>query len=141
MCVGYVGSGLIVRDPLSFPTLLPLTPKETLTLSYSSKINGYLYHKRVSVPLKKMLSEGNAAHPVDCDRPLLTIMVRQTAISICRRLSHPTRSLSRKVCRGQEGPRGRKGILRPDFQANTRPRIFFKSQCHYKIQKDSCEEI
>jgi hypothetical protein len=82
MCVGCVGFGLTVRDPLSFSTLLPLAPKETLTLSYSSKINGYLYHKRVSLPLKKMLSEGNAAHPVECDRPLLTIMVRQTAITI-----------------------------------------------------------
>jgi hypothetical protein len=65
-----------------------LAPKETLTLSYSSKINGYLYHKRVSLPWKKMLSEGNPAHPVECDRPLLTIMVCQTAITICRRLSH-----------------------------------------------------
>jgi hypothetical protein len=25
-----------------------------LTLSYSSKINGYLYHQRVSPPLKKL---------------------------------------------------------------------------------------
>jgi hypothetical protein len=114
MCVGCVGSGLTVRDPLSFPTLLSLAPKEKLTLSYSSKINGYLYHKRVSLPLKKMLSGGNAAHPVECDRPMLTIIVRQTA-NICRRLSHPTRSLSRKVCRGQERPRVRKGTLRPDF--------------------------
>jgi hypothetical protein len=40
--------------------------------------------------------------------------------------SHPTRSLSRIVCRGQERPKGRKGTLRPDFQASTRPRIFVK---------------
>ncbi len=92
-----------------------------------------------------MLSEGNAAHPVGCDSPLqivmavwqpfclnsnfldlLTIMMRQKAITICRRLSHPTRSLSRIVCRRQERPKGRKGTLSHDFQANTRPRIFFK---------------
>jgi hypothetical protein len=30
------------------------------------------------------------------------------------------------VCRGQERPTVRKGTLMPDFQANTRPRIFFK---------------
>jgi hypothetical protein len=44
-----------------------------LTLSYSSKINGYLYHQRVSPPLKKhpdILSEGNAASPMGCDSPL-----------------------------------------------------------------------
>ncbi len=41
--------------------------------------------------------------------------------------SHPTRFLSRIVCRGQEGPKGRKGgTLRPDFQANTKSRIFLK---------------
>ncbi len=48
-------------------------PKVHLTLSYSSKINGYLYHQRVSPPLKKTpwyLSEGNAALPVGCDSPL-----------------------------------------------------------------------
>jgi hypothetical protein len=28
-------------------------PKAVLTLSYSSKINDYLYHQRVSLPLKK----------------------------------------------------------------------------------------
>jgi hypothetical protein len=27
---------------------------------------------------------------------------------------------------GQEGPKGSKGTLRPNFQANTRPRIFLK---------------
>jgi hypothetical protein len=32
----------------------------------------------------------------------------QTVISICR-LPHPTRSFNRIVCRGQEGPKGRKG--------------------------------
>jgi hypothetical protein len=37
----------------------------------------------------------------------------------CSRLSHLTRSLSKIVCRGQEGPKSSKGTLRPDFQANT----------------------
>ncbi len=98
-----------------------------------------------------MLSESNAALPVGCDSPLqilmavffvlfvwiqtfwvrcdsplLTAMVRQKAITIYRGLSHPTRSLSRIVCRGQECPKGRKGTLRPDFQAKTRPRFFFR---------------
>ncbi len=63
------------------------------------------------------------------------------AITICRSLSHHTRSLSRIVCRVQEIRTGSKGTLRPDFQANTRPRIFLKSQCHHKIQEDSCKEI
>jgi hypothetical protein len=48
-----------------------------LTLSYSSKINGYLHHQRVSSPLKKMpdmLSEGNAALPLGCDSPLQIVM-------------------------------------------------------------------
>ena len=30
-------------------------------------------------------------------------------------------------------PKGRKGTLRPDFQANTRPRIFFKAKRGIKI--------
>ncbi len=29
--------------------------------------------------------------------------------------------IHRIVCRGQEGPKGSKGTLRPDFQVNTRP--------------------
>ncbi len=98
-----------------------------------------------------MLSEGNAAHPVGCgsplqivmavwrpfcwiqnfwvrcDSPLLIIMVHQKAITICRGLSHPTRSLSRIVCRGKERPKGRKGTLRPDILANTTVYLgFFK---------------
>ncbi len=83
-----------------------------------------------------MFSEGNAAHPVGCDSPLLTIMALSSAsnlkknllnaITICRGLSHPTRSLSRIVCRGLEDPKGSKRTLRPDFQINTRHRIFLK---------------
>jgi hypothetical protein len=46
--------------------------------------------------------------------------------TIIRRLSHPARSPSRIVCRGQEGHKGSKGTFRPDFQADNRPRIFLK---------------
>ncbi len=65
---------------------------------------------------------------VRCGSPLETIMAvwrasnkkkRQTVITICSELSHPTRSLSIIVCRGQEGPKGRKGTLGPDFQTDT----------------------
>jgi hypothetical protein len=64
------------------------------------------------------------------------------AITICIGLSHPTRSLSRIVFKGQEHPKCSKGTLRPDFQANTRPRnFFFLSQCHRKIQEGGCKEI
>jgi hypothetical protein len=62
---------------------------------------------------------------VGCDSPLLNKLVCQMAITICRGLSHPTSSLNRIVCGVQERPKGRKGTLRPDLQANTRPRIFF----------------
>jgi hypothetical protein len=91
---------------------------------------------------------------VGCDNPMQIVTavwcasnlkkMRQTAITICRGLSHPTRSLSRIVCRGQEGPKDSKDTLRPDFQVNTRPRIFFKANVttkKTKIQEDSCKEI
>jgi hypothetical protein len=122
-----------------------------LTLSYSSKIKRYLHHQMVFPPLKKTLwyvirgqccpssrvwqpsaGSNGSFEPflftfwVGPDSPLLTIRVHQKAIAICRGLSHPTRSLSRIVCRGQERSKGRKGTLRPDFQGNTRPSIFFK---------------
>jgi hypothetical protein len=66
---------------------------DCLILSYSSKIDGYLYPQRVSPPLKK-----------------------------CSDMS----------------PKGSKGT---DFQANTRPGIFLKSQCHHKILEWDCKEI
>jgi hypothetical protein len=66
--------------------------------------------------------------------------VRQKVILICNGLAHPTRSLSRIACRGQEGPKGSKDTLRPDFQANTILRIFIKSQCHHKIKEGDCKE-
>jgi hypothetical protein len=86
---------------------------------------------------RDMFSEGKAARPVRCDSPLQIVMaiwralyfkkVRLTAITTCKGLTHPTRSPSRSVCRVQEGPKGSKGTLRPDFQANFRPRIFLKA--------------
>jgi hypothetical protein len=48
-----------------------------LTLSYSSKINGYLYQQKVLRPEKKrpdLLSEGSAALQVRCDSPLQIVM-------------------------------------------------------------------
>ncbi len=62
--------------------------------------------------------------------------VHQTAITICSRLLHPTRSLRRIVCRGQERPKGSKDILRPDFQTNTWPRFFFKPMSPQEKGKD-----
>ncbi len=58
-----------------------------------------------------------------CDSPLLTIMVRKKAITVCRGLSHTTRSLSRIVCRGQKRPKGRKGTW--GLISKPRPRNFF----------------
>ncbi len=58
--------------------------------------------------------------------PINSKKVCQTSITICRGLSHLTRSLSRIVCRGQKGPKGSEGTLRPDFQAYARPWIFLK---------------
>jgi hypothetical protein len=55
-------------------TILP-----KLTLSYSLRINGYLYYQRVSPPLKKnaliCYQRANAPQPVGCDSPLLIVMV------------------------------------------------------------------
>ncbi len=79
-----------------------------------------------------MFMDDNAADQLGCDVKLQTIMavwrtsnfkkMHQMAITICR--GHPTKSLNRIVYRGQEGPKGSKGDLRPDLQANTRPGIF-----------------
>jgi hypothetical protein len=46
---------------------------------------------------------------------IITFDALQMAFVICRELSHPTSSLSRIVCRGQEGLKGSKGTLGPDF--------------------------
>jgi hypothetical protein len=50
---------------------------------------------------------------------------RNTAITISRRLSQTTRTLSRIVCRGHERPTGSKDTLKPDFEANTIDLGFF----------------
>jgi hypothetical protein len=83
-----------------------------------------------------LLSEGNAAHPVRCDSPLQIVMAVWRPFLFEFKLSG-----SGMTALGQEPPKDKKALLRPDFQANTRPRIFLKSQCHHKIQEDSCEEI
>jgi hypothetical protein len=75
------------------------------------------------------------------DSPLQIVYNSRFECFICRGLPHPTRSLSRIVCRGQEGPKDSRGTLRPEFRANIRPWIFFKSHCHHKIQEDSCKEL
>ncbi len=56
-----IRQGILLRTP-------------ALTLSYSSKINGfysYFYPQRVSTPL---YPEGVTAHPVGCDSPLQIVM-------------------------------------------------------------------
>jgi hypothetical protein len=61
---------------LALSTYLSVLIGWSLTLSYSSKLNGYLYHQRVS-PLKKRpdtLSEGNAATPDGFDSPLQIVI-------------------------------------------------------------------
>jgi hypothetical protein len=116
----------------------------SLTLSYSSKINGYLYHQRVSPPLKKP-----AALPVGCDGPLQIVMAvwRPFCLNFnfLGRMWQPSRdnngapnghyNLQRAVTPDEithhkslqkKCPNGSKGTLRPDLQANTRPRIFLK---------------
>ncbi len=117
-----------------------------LTLSYSSKINSYLYLQRVFLPLKKkcygMFSEGNAAHPNRHDSSLQTVMavwrpsnlkkVCQTAVLYyLERVVTPYQITQQIVCRGQEGL-----ICRPIQDLG-----FFLSQCHYKIQEDCYQEI
>ncbi len=99
------------------------------TLSYSSKNPGCLFHQRVSPPLKKTPWYVIRGQCCPCSRvwqpsadsngslaPFFLFefklsgsgVVGQTAITICRGLSHPTRSLSRIVCRGQQHPKAEK---------------------------------
>jgi hypothetical protein len=100
-------------------------------------------------PWKKcldMLSEGTAAHPVECDSPawrpfclssnFLGRVWQPSAENngapkvhyYLQRAVTPDQITQQNtvVCRGQERPKIRKDTLRPDFQSNTRPRIFFK---------------
>jgi len=133
-----------------------------LTLSYSSKINGFYILRGFLRLWKKccvLFSEGNGAPSVACDSPLQIVMAvwhtffiwtswvpvckpsaynsgclarfkfkrgSQTTITICRMLSHPTRSLSRIVCREQERPKGRKGTLGPVSRQILDTGIFWK---------------
>jgi hypothetical protein len=108
-------------------------------------------------PWKKrcyMTSKGCAAYPVPfwvgCGSQLQTIMAvwrasnkkkSQTAISIFGGLPPLTITPSRIVFRVQEGPKSSKGTLRPDFQANTWPRLFFKKPMSHKKQERGCKEI
>jgi hypothetical protein len=98
-----------------------------------------------------MLSEGNAAYPVGCDNHLQIVMevwcpfglnsnflgrVWQHSIDIngvpkghyyLQRAVTPNQITHlKRVCRGQEHPKGRKGTLKPDFWASARPRVIFK---------------
>jgi hypothetical protein len=98
-----------------------------------------------------MLSEGNDALPVGCDSPLQIVMavwhpfclnfnflgwVQQPSADnygapngyfYLQRAVTPDQIAQENSFRGQECPKGRKGILRPDFQINIKPRIFFKA--------------
>ncbi len=121
-----------------------------LTLSYSSKINTVLCPQRVSLRLKKTswfvlrgyccLSSRVWQPATDSNVYLegfkFKKKVRQTAITFWSSLSHPTRSLIRIVCRWKADPNGSKGTLRPDFQANTWPRLFKKSSVTTRYRKD-----
>jgi hypothetical protein len=105
-----------------------------------------LHPQRVFLHLKKcrdMSSEGCAIHPVSHNSLLQIKMaisriifkfehvtceetcclahfkfkkVLQTAINFCNAPPHLSRSLSRIICRGQEGPKYSKGTLRLDLQ-------------------------
>ncbi len=57
--------------------IMQFHPLQNINPSYSSKINGFLYHQMVTPPLKKrpdMLSEGKAALHVGCDSPVQIVM-------------------------------------------------------------------
>jgi hypothetical protein len=106
-----------------------------------------------------MLSEGNAAPPVGCDSPLQIEMAVWRPFCLnsnflgrvwqpsaeyngvpkghyyLQRAVTPYQITQQNSLQRAERPKVRKGKLRPDFQANTRPRIFLKRQCHHKIQE------
>ncbi len=83
---------------------------------------GYLLRGQCFPSNRAADSNGSLAHFEQFELPLLLAItdvwrtsylkkMRQMAITICRGLSHPIRSLSRIVCRGQEGPKFSKGGL------------------------------
>ncbi len=69
--------------------------------------------------------------------------VCQTATTICSGLPlpHPTRSHSRIICRGREGPQGSNFTLRPAFQAKAWLCFIKKNPMHHKKQQGGCKEI
>ncbi len=69
----------------------------------SKTVNKLIYDFQQNVSIKKVEN----------------IPQRITAITNGIGLSHPTSSLSRIVCKGQQGSKGCKGTWRPDLQANT----------------------
>jgi hypothetical protein len=84
-----------------------------LSLSYSSKINGLLYPQRVFQSLKKHCdiysnSNGRLVHFFEFE------------------LAGHASNFKKMQQKGQEDPKSSTDTLRPDFQANTRPRIFLK---------------
>ncbi len=107
----------------------------SLTLSYSSKINGYLYHQRVSPPLKKACCPSSRVWQpsADSNGSLAPFLFEF-------QLSGSTRSLIRRVCR-RSAPMAVKAhwglIYRPILDLG----FLLKRQCHHKIQEDSCKEI
>ncbi len=101
-----------------------------LTLSYSSKINSYLYLQRVSLPLKKKqwyVLRGQRCPSRRVWQPFANSNVqsplpwqifkkgRQMSLTICRGLSRPSRSLSRIVCSSVPDPGCLSRIHDPDF--------------------------
>ncbi len=123
-----------------------------LALSYSSKIMAIHIIRGLLHPWKKrpdMLSEGNAALPVGCDSTLQIVMAVWRPFCLnsnflgrvwqpsadnngalkghyyLQRAVTPNQITQQNSCKGKETPKGRKGTLGPDFQANTRPRNLF----------------
>ncbi len=118
----------LIEDFFHLP-LVSLTPVANLELRISQRIfekirngpNGILWGWGETDSWK----EPEAKNLVNC--PFNNFLKSApNSITICSGMSHPPWSLSRIVCRVQEGPTASKGTLRPDFQANTRLRIFLK---------------
>jgi hypothetical protein len=63
------------------------------------------------------------------------IKVCQAAITVYSRLPHPTKLLSRIVCRGQGGFQGKKGTLKPDIGQQFTYDIFLKPMSPQKIRR------
>ncbi len=94
--------------------------------------------RRNSKTIKKLIY---GIHQNVSIKKVKNIPQRITAITNGNGLSHPTRSLSRIVCKGQQGPKGCKGTSRPDFQANTLLRLFLKANVPTKKPEGGCKEI